>query len=61
MQYKKLKIVKKSELQSLNDVCDLTVDDTHTYVSENGIINHNSGLKYSASLTVQLSAAKLDD
>ena len=61
MNYKKLKIVKKSELSSLKNVVDLTVQDTHNYVSKNGIINHNSGIVYNASITIELSAAKLDD
>ena len=59
--YKTLKIVKKSELLQNKDVIDLTVADTHTYVSKNGIINHNSGIMYSSSCTIELSAAKLED
>lgn len=61
MNYRKLKISKKSELSSPKDVVDLTVKDTHNYVSANKVINHNSGIKYNASLTIELSAAKLDD
>lgn len=61
MEYKALKIVKKSELSSKTNVIDLTVDDTHNYVSENGVINHNSGLVYNASITLELSASKLED
>lgn len=61
MKYKKLKIAKKSELSSAKNVIDLTVQDTHNYVSKNGIINHNSGIVYNASITIELSAAKLDD
>lgn len=61
MAYKKLKIVKKSELSSPKEVVDLTVKDTHNYVSKNGIINHNSGIKYNSSLTILLSVAKLED
>ena len=60
MQYKRLKIVKKIESSCAKDVCDLCVNDNHTYISKNGIINHNSGLGYSASVTLHLSAAKLD-
>lgn len=56
----KLKITKKQEL-GLNNVVDLTVQDTHNYVSANGIINHNSGIKFSSSITMMLTAAKLDD
>ena len=61
MKYKKLKIAKKSELSSAKNVIDLTVQDTHNYVSKNGIINHNSGIVYNASITIELSGAKLDD
>ena len=43
------------------DVCDLCVDYSHTYVTENGIINHNSGINFNASLTMLLSTAKLED
>jgi len=61
MQYKKLKIKKKKSL-GLNKVVDLTVKDTSNYVSKNGIINHNSGIKFSGSITLNLaSVAKLDD
>lgn len=60
MQLKKLKVIKKEEL-GCHDVIDLTVQDTHNYVSANGIINHNSGIQYSSSITIQLSAAKLED
>jgi len=60
MGYKKLKIRKKRESSS-REVCDLTVKDTHNYVSKNGIINHNSGIIYNSSITIELSAAKLED
>ena len=43
------------------DVYDICVEDVHTYVSENGIINHNSGINYNSSVTSMLSAAKLED
>ena len=43
------------------DVYDICVEDVHTYVSENGIINHNSGINYNSSVTIMLSAAKLED
>lgn len=61
MQYRKLKVTKKSESSEPKNVIDLTVADTHNYVSENGVINHNSGIVYNASVTIELSAAKLDD
>ena len=61
MHYKKLKIVQKQESSSNIAVHDLCVDNNHTYVSKNGIINHNSGISYNSSLTMMLSTAKLDD
>ena len=42
-------------------MCDLCVDKNHTYVSENGIINHNSGINFNASVTLLLSTSKLED
>ena len=60
MQYKRLKIVKKIESSYDKDVCDLCVNNNHTYISKNGIINHNSGINYNSSITLMLSAAKLD-
>lgn len=61
MEFRKLKIAKKSELSSPKKVYDITVKDTHNYISKNGIINHNSGIQYNSSLTIELSSAKLDD
>ena len=61
MHYKKLKIVQKQESSSNIVVHDLCVDNNHTYVSKNGIINHNSGISYNSSLTMMLSTAKLED
>lgn len=42
-------------------VYDICVNENHTYVSKNGIINHNSGIQYNSSVTLMLSTAKLDD
>ena len=60
-QYRKLKILQKVESCCSKKVCDLCVDKNHTYISENGIINHNSGIQYNSSLTLMLSTAKLED
>lgn len=60
MELKGLKIVKKKLLGSKR-VIDLTVDDVHSYVSENGIINHNSGTKYASTVTLYMSGSKLED
>lgn len=43
------------------NVVDLCVENNHCYITENGIINHNSGIAYNASVTLLLSTAKLDD
>lgn len=43
------------------NVVDLCVENNHCYITENGIINHNSGIAYNASVTLILSTAKLDD
>lgn len=59
--YKFIKIISKTlsiESKLVNDLC---VDKNHSYVSSNGIINHNSGISFNASLTLLLSTAKLDD
>lgn len=61
MQYKKLQILRKVELSSDMEVFDMCVKDSHTYVTANGVINHNSGINYNSSVTLMLSAAKLDD
>lgn len=61
MNYKKLKLIKKTFNPEPKEVYDLTVADTANYVTANGIINHNSGVVYNASITLELSAAKLDD
>lgn len=61
MRYKKLRILQKVESNYNKKVCDLCVDGNHTYISENGIINHNSGINFNSSITMLLSTAKLDD
>lgn len=61
MLYKPLRILQKVESNCDKTVYDLCVDENHTYVSENGIINHNSGVNYNASVTLMLSTSKLDD
>lgn len=59
--YSQVTICKKSDISDPTNVIDLTVKDTHSYVSKNGIINHNSGIVYNASITIEMSAAKLED
>lgn len=43
------------------EVVDLTVQDVHHYISDNGVINHNSGIVYGASIILNLSKAKLKE
>lgn len=40
------------------DVYDITVEDAHHYILENGVVSHNSGTKYSASNIIFLSKKK---
>jgi len=42
-------------------VYDITVDDQHHYILENGVVTHNSGLKYAASTIAMLSKRKEKD
>ena len=61
MQYTKLKILKKVECDSPKHVYDICVENNHSYVTSNRIINHNSGIQYNSSVTIMMNAAKLDD
>lgn len=47
--------IKKAKTES---VYDFTVDISHHYILENGVITHNSGLEYAASTIVFLSKKK---
>jgi hypothetical protein len=60
MQLKKLKIKKVTELKSTK-VHDLTVADVQHYITSNGVINHNTGPEYAASIILFLGKAKLKD
>lgn len=53
-----MKIKRITKLQEQQTVHDITVKDHENYILENGVITHNSGLKYSASYRVFLSRAK---
>lgn len=54
------KVITKTALDN-QDVHDLTVAEAQHYITENGIINHNSGPEYAASVILFLSKAKLKD
>jgi len=60
MQLEKLKIKKVTELKSTK-VHDLTVADVQHYITDNGVINHNTGPEYAASIILFLGKAKLKD
>lgn len=55
-----MKIVNIKKVQS-ETVYDITVKNEHNYVLENGVISHNSGMKYSANNIVALSKSKDKD
>jgi hypothetical protein len=55
----KLKVTRKTLLNCTDTVHDLTVANKHHYIDEHGVIHHNSGLFYSASVISFLSKAKL--
>ena len=54
----KIKSIKES---GEGDVYDITVNKYENYILENGVITHNSGMKYSASTIVYLSKSKEKD
>ena len=60
MQLNKLKVKSVTELKSTK-VHDLTVQDAQHYISENGVINHNTGPEYAASIVLMLTKAQLKD
>lgn len=60
MELKKLKVVSVEKLNS-TDLIDLTVEDTQHYITKNGVINHNTGPEYAASIILFLSKAKLKE
>ena len=60
MELKKLKVKSVTELNSTR-VHDLTVEDVQHYISDNGVINHNTGPEYAASIILFLAKAKLKE
>lgn len=55
-----LKVKSVTELKSTK-VHDLTVEDAQHYISENGVINHNTGPEYAASIVLFLNKAQLKE
>lgn len=59
-QLKTLKVKKVTE-NSSTKVCDLTVRDVQHYITDNGVINHNTGAEYGASVILLVNKAKLKE
>lgn len=55
----KVKDVKSDD--SPTKVNDLTVADVQHYITDNGVVNHNTGIVYGASLILNLSKSKIKD
>jgi len=55
------KVVKSIRKIETQPVFDMTVEDNHHYILENGLVSHNSGLKYAASTIVYLSKKKVKE
>lgn len=60
MELQKLKIKNVRRLNTTK-VNDLTVSDVQHYITENGVINHNTGPEYSASIILFITKAKLNE
>lgn len=54
----KLMTVKSVKKNTNQDVYDIRVDEDSHYILENGLVSHNSGLKYAASTIIYLSKRK---
>ena len=58
---KKLKIINKTRSTDVKDVYDIEVHTDHHYLLENGVISHNSGPIYAASIVVAMKKMKLKE
>ena len=56
-----IKIKNINRTNETKKVYDITVENHHNYVLENGVVTHNSGLKYAASTIVSLGKKKDKD
>ena len=56
-----MKIVKSIKKVKTQKVYDITVDNSHHYILDNGLVTHNSGLKYAASTIIHLGKKKEKD
>lgn len=57
---KTVKLIKKEYLEK-NDVYDIEVNKTHSYILENGIVSHNSSLEYTPSYIIAMTKSKLKE
>lgn len=57
---KTVKLIKKEYLDK-NDVYDIEVNKTHSYVLENGIVSHNSSLEFTPSVVIAMNKRKLKE
>ena len=57
----KTKKIKSITSVGVGDVYDISVEKYENYILENGVVTHNSGLKYAASTIVYLSKKKEKD
>jgi len=60
MELRKLKVKSIKRLESTK-VHDLSVNEVQHYITENGVINHNSGREYGASIILMMTKAKLNN
>ena len=51
----------KIDVLDRSEVFDIAVEEVSHYILENGIVSHNSGLKYAGSVNVELTKAQLKD
>lgn len=58
---KQLKINKITKNSEITDVFDISVENTKSYILDNGAISHNSGPTYAASIVVVLQKRKLKE
>lgn len=58
---KQLKINKITRNSEITDVFDISVENTKSYILDNGAISHNSGPTYAASIVVVLQKRKLKE
>ena len=57
----KTKKIKSITSVGVGDVYDISVKKYENYILENGVVTHNSGLKYAASTIIYLSKKKEKD